>query len=387
MSARRVMVTGIGLVTPLGTGLEATRRMLAAGHSVAAPPTTFDASGFACRDAAEVSGFNPRDHFRVPKALKLTDRITRFAVAAATMALADARWNGDAEDLGVVIGSSSSDLQLPELAHAIGADPDGRAAEDTAFFAERMLAGLHPLWLLVNLPNMASAHVAIQVQARGPNSTVMTDWVAGSQAIGEAFEWIRSGEADGVLAGGADSGLQPFAYAACEQAGLFAEARPPGRRFVPGEGSAVLLLEERAHAIARGAPLRAEMCAYAAAGDNAGMAGAQTLARTMARALDAARWRAQDVGVLGLASICVPRYEQAEHDAVSATFGHPEAVPTAAFTPILGHAFGAAGAIDAALLLDAERGSSRRLLCSALGRSGQAVTLGFESAATVASRP
>ncbi len=95
---------------------------------------------------------------------------------------------------------------------------------------------------------MTSAHVAIQVQARGPNSTIMSDWAAGQQAVGEAAEWIRAGETDAVLAGGADSAIQPFAYAAYEQMGLFAEHDGP--RFVPGEGAAIMLLEEREAALA-----------------------------------------------------------------------------------------------------------------------------------------
>src|SRR5688572_28298482 len=130
-SVRRVVVSGIGLVTSLGTGLERTRRGLAEGRSAFGPPTSFDASAFTCHDAAEVRDFAPRDFFRVTKAVKLTDRTTRFAVAAATMALADADWpdesDGSAEDLGVVIGSSGSDLQLHEIAKAIGSDDKSRA--------------------------------------------------------------------------------------------------------------------------------------------------------------------------------------------------------------------------------------------------------------------
>ena len=112
------------------------------------------------------------------------------------MALDHARWPRDEhrlDALGVVIGSSGSDLQVPDIARALAGDEDARSAADIAYFAERMLSGLNPLWLLVSLPNMTSAHVAIQLRARGPNSTIMSDWVAGHQAIGEAAEWIRCG--------------------------------------------------------------------------------------------------------------------------------------------------------------------------------------------------
>jgi 3-oxoacyl-[acyl-carrier-protein] synthase II len=179
---------------------------LAADRSAIAPASIFDAGGFACTDSAEIRDWDPRPSFRVPKALKLTDRPARFAVAAARMALVDARWDVDddmrQESLAVVIGSSGSDLQARDLAHALGDDPSGETANDVPVFADRILNRLNPLWLLVSLPNMTSAHVAIQVQARGPNSTIMSDWTAGLQAIGEAVEWISAGEADAVLAGG-----------------------------------------------------------------------------------------------------------------------------------------------------------------------------------------
>ena len=261
MSDRRVVITGIGAVTPLGPSLGATLDALAAGKSAVREATLFDATGFACANAAEVRNWDPRPSFRVPKALKLTDRPARFAVAAAEMALDHARWPRDEhrlDALGVVIGSSGSDLQVPDIGRALAGDEDARSATDIAYFAERMLSGLNPLWLLVSLPNMTSAHVAIQLQARGPNSTIMSDWVAGHQAIGEAAEWIRSGEADAVLAGGADSAIQPLAYAACQQAGFF-EADQDGDGLVPAEGAALFLLEERDAACARGATILGEL--------------------------------------------------------------------------------------------------------------------------------
>ena len=136
MSDRRVVVTGIGAITPLGPTLAATLAALAADRSAIAPASIFDASGFACTDSAEIRDWDPRPSFRVPKALKLTDRPARFAVAAARMALVDARWDVDddmrQESLAVVIGSSGSDLQARDLAHAMGDDPSGETANDVA---------------------------------------------------------------------------------------------------------------------------------------------------------------------------------------------------------------------------------------------------------------
>jgi acyl transferase domain-containing protein len=160
----------------------------------------------------------------------------------------------------VAIGTSGSDLGAEELSAALARAPvPGLAAEDSAAFGEAAFSGLNPLWLLLHLPNMASAHVAIQVEARGPNTTVMTGRAAGLQAVVEGAEWIREGRADAVLAGGADAAVHAFSFAALEQAGLLRGPSP----FVPAEGAAVLLLEERDAALARGAPLLAELEGHA----------------------------------------------------------------------------------------------------------------------------
>src|SRR5262245_36276080 len=303
MSDRRVVVTGIGAITPLGPTLAATLDALSADRSAIAPAAIFDARGFACAESAEIRDWDPRPSFRVPKALKLTDRPARFAVAAARMALSDARWNADdevaQESLGVVIGSSGSDLQARDLAHALAGDPSGEQANDVPAFADRMLSRLNPLWLLVSLPNMTSAHVAIQVQARGPNSTVMSDWTAGLQAIGEAAEWILAGEADAVLAGGADCGVHPFAYAVYQRAGYFSgESKAT---FVPGEGAAMILLESRDAAVARGATSYAELRGYATRANADGQT-TDTLARVLCDVVSAAHWARDSIDYCAVAA-------------------------------------------------------------------------------------
>lgn len=251
MKSRRAVVTGLGLVTPLGAGLAANRAALAEGRVATAPATRFDASPFASSLAGEVNGLDARPWFRVPKALKLCDARTRLAVCAAAMALADSGLPaGPNEALGVAIGTSGSDLGAAELSAALARAPDpSLAARDASAFGEAALEGLNPLWLLVHLPNMASAHVAIQLEARGPNTTVMTGRAAGLSAVAAGAAWIEDGDAAAVLAGGADSPVHPFSFAGLEQAGLLS-ASPP---LVPSEGAAVVLLEEREAALARGA--------------------------------------------------------------------------------------------------------------------------------------
>lgn len=385
---RQVAVTGIGMVTALGHSLRDTLTALAGNGRAGGPTARFDASGFPQSCSAEVAGLDPRPYFTTPKAIKLTDQAARLGVVAARQAIDDSRFPRSLESLerlGVLIGSSGADLQPMDLARALAPDPDVRSADDIPFFTGKILAGLNPLWLLVNLPNMISSHVAIQLGARGPNSTVMSDSVSGLQAIGEAWAWIREGEADAVLAGGADTAILPFAFGAYEQAGAFdhpAQAESAAV-FIPGEGAAVLMLEEREHALHRGAVLLGEIAAYASAAaqveDDAGPAGG-ALTRTMTVALEAAGWTPADVRRLGVVSLDLPKHNALAHAAVGAVFGPAGTdVFTSGHTSRLGHALGASGAIEAGLMLATEA-EGAEILCSALGYSGQAVTLALRAA-------
>jgi 3-oxoacyl-[acyl-carrier-protein] synthase II len=251
---RRVVVTGIGSVTPFGD-LAHTIEAIDAGRSAIGPVRAFDAASFVGSRGAECRTFDPLPWFRQSKTLKLADRRTRLAVAAAGMAVAMSAL-ASTEQAGVVIGTSGSDLQTEDCGRAVGSPSDGDVC-DIDYFGGRILRKLNPLWLLVNLANMASAHVAIQLDAHGPNSTITTDWIAGLQAIGEASRWIAHGEADVVIAGGADCGVLPFVYASLEASGIL------GNGFVPGEGAAMFVLEPLERARARGARVLAEVTGYA----------------------------------------------------------------------------------------------------------------------------
>ncbi len=371
------------MVSARGNSFQDTLSAVTRGERATGRITSFDATGFPSSMGAEVTGFDPRPHFRIPKALKLTDRTTQFAVAAASMALRQASWPTDdefAERLGVLIGVSSSDLQVQDLAGALRSDGAPASVAHIPEFAERILSRLHPLWLLVNLPNMASAHVAIQLNARGPNSTVMTDWVAGSQAIGEAADWIRCGDADAVLAGGADTLIQPIALAGYDQAGLLTNAPDGPPWFVPGEGAAVLLLEERSHALSRGATVLAEISGYASG--SAPVAGSRhALADTMDRARREAGWTAADISSIVMASHARSPLRAEEAAAIREVLGGDGAgVARADFQLALGNAGAALGPLSLCLMLGTApdspaRNDERGLLCNAAGFSGQAVTL------------
>lgn len=259
---RRVVVTGIGLVTTLGSSGAEIRCRLAAGEVAASRPV----SGAPGLRLATVAGFEARPHFRQPKALKLTDRKTQLAVAAAALAVADAGLADESarDDWAIVLGCSASDLQSAELARALGPlDPavPERAVGDLPFFAERVLGGLNPLWLLINLPNMVGAHVGIQLASHGPNHTLTGDSIAGMQALGEAWLAIAGGEREVALAGGADAPLDPF------DLGVLAtdHPTPEAPAFLLSEGAAVWVLEEREHALLRGARVLGEVRGYGSA--------------------------------------------------------------------------------------------------------------------------
>lgn len=369
MMKRRVVITGVGAITPLGVSLHATAAALARGDTGIRRATVFDASGFSCTVAAEVSDWDPRPHFRTPKALKIADRPARFAVAAARMALAAAEWPDDSarlDALGVAIGSSGSDLQSRDVGRALAGETDPSAVDRIDVFADRILRGLNPLWLLVSLPNMTSAQVAIQTQARGPNTTIMSDWVAGHQALGEAAEWIGAGETDAVLAGGADSGVQPFAYAAYEQAGWLAVRE--GEGFVPGEGAAIFLLEEHEAARARGRRPVAEIRGYAAAPASGG------LARALCDALSRSGWQRDDVSACDVAAPPIGRFMDEAREAVDAVVAGRAGRLIA--DPRLGFALSAAAPIEAALRL--HEGRPGRVLSAAVGSGGEAVALALD---------
>lgn len=377
----RVVITGMGAITPLGAELDCAWSAWQGGRSGIGPVTRFDASSWGLRHSAEVKDFDARPHFRTPKALKLADRKTQFAVAAASMAAAAAGLRAESfpmDQVGVCIGAGGSDFALPDVARALAGNDGPGCIEDIRFFGRRILSGLNPLWLLSNLPNMVSALVAIQVGVSGPNNTVMTDWVAGAQAIGEASGWIRSGEAAAVLAGGTDSSLIPQTFIS----GVGREAISAGAesgQFVPGEGAAIFVLEERDSAVSRGALIHGEVLSYATASTplDAGDGGA--LSVTMGRVLREAGWTSRDLHAIGCATPGSGRGREAEVLALREIFGRaPEALPLVDFKSRIGHTLAASGAVELALMLKMmvqSPGRPVRALCNSLGRLGQAASL------------
>ena len=249
---RRVVVTGLGVVAPNGIGKEAFWKACVDGQSGIGPIRCFDASAHPVRIAGEVHDFNAADH--IPhshrKSLKIMGRAARFGAAAAGMAVRDAGLDlarEDPERLGVVMGSGLIPIDLPEVAAVLAkaCDGDGKLHPDR--LGRQGSHALFPLWLLKYLPNMTAAHISLIHNAQGPNNTVVTACAAGTQAVGEGFRLIARDDADMVLAGGADSRLDPLLTAGVFGAGgdqpgapsagrSVAAVRRPARRLRPRRG-------------------------------------------------------------------------------------------------------------------------------------------------------
>jgi 3-oxoacyl-[acyl-carrier-protein] synthase II len=375
---RRVVVTGVGVVAPNGIGKEAFWSACVAGRSGVGVIRSFDASRHPVKIAAEVPDFDvtpflPAEH---RKSVKIMGRAGRFGVAAAVMAVRDSglEWQReDPERVGVVMGTGLVPVDLGELAPLLtqSCDADGRLQVQR--LGEQGLPALFPLWLLKHLPNMVAAHISMAVNAQGPNNTITTACAAGTQAVGEAFRLIARGDADVVLAGGADSRLDPLLLLAYTALGAISRAtRPPeevsrpfdGKRdgFVLGEGAGVLVLEELERARQRGAVIYAEVLGLGSSFDAYAVTKPDPQARGAARAirwaLQEARIDPQDVDYINAHGTSTRLNDLMETLAVKQVFGEEaRALPLSSIKSMVGHLIGAAGAVEAvALALTLQQG-------------------------------
>ncbi len=275
-SPRDIVITGIGVVSPIGIGRDVFWQSLAQGVSGIRPIDLFDASGLRTPYGGQIADFDPKRYVRPRKSLKVMSRDIQIGFTAADLALTDAALAGGGvapERFGVVVGGDMiyADIEDLELIYR-RAVRDGQF--DFGLWSEAILEELHPLWLLKHLPNMTASHIAIAHDARGPNNTIVLGDVSSLLAIGEAASIIRRGWADVMLTGGASSRLHPTALVA---RGETMQSRPAGdcRRacrpfdrdrtgMLDGEGAAIFVLESREHAERRGARIRGRILAAAA---------------------------------------------------------------------------------------------------------------------------
>lgn len=357
---RRVVVTGLGLITPLGNDVTSNWEALVAGRSGIGTITLFDASAYEFPIAGEVRDFDPGEHVDA-KILRRLDRSTVFAIAAAQRALADAGIDmakEDARRVGVVIGTGIGSAQL--------------IVEQAAVLAEKGPRRVSPFLISHMLPDTATGLIAIQTGARGPNFAVTAACATGGATTGEAAEIIARGDCEVIIAGGYEAPLTPVYYAGFNAMKALATADDPTKAvrpfdatrngFILGEGAGVLILEELEHAQARGAHIYAEFVAAGTSNDAYDMVAAAEDGHGIAQAMQDALARA-GVGVEAIDYINAhgtgtPLNDRVETKAIRDVFGeHADSLMVSSTKSMHGHMMGAAGAVEAAIAaLVCERG-------------------------------
>jgi beta-ketoacyl-acyl-carrier-protein synthase II len=348
----RVVVTGMGAITPLGHTPDEFWQNLLAGKSGVGPVTLFDASRYKTRIAAEVKGFDAARYGVDPKDARRMGRATLFAIAASKDALRDAGFPEglqENERAGVLLGTALGGFVEAIEAHNL--------------FLQKGPDRLSPFLAAVILPNMPSFYVAYYFRARGYNSTVVTACAAGTHAIGAAAEIIRRGDADIMLAGGTDAVISEIVFAAFGVMRAMSTRNDEPTRasrpfdkdrdgFVIGEGAAVVVLEKLEHALARGAKIYAEVLGYATNSDAYHFAAPDPQAigatNVMRDALHNANIAPEQVDYINTHGTSTPLNDAGETLAIKNVFGkHAYTIPVNSTKSMIGHAMGAAGAFEA----------------------------------------
>jgi beta-ketoacyl-acyl-carrier-protein synthase II len=345
---KRVVVTGVGAVTPVGLDAPSTWAAMLEGQSGVGKLTLFDASEYPVQIAGEVKGFDPTGRIE-PKELRRMDRYAQLGLVAAQEAFADAGLakNGLLDDIGVIFGSAAGGL--------------GVFLEQQRILQERGLRRVSPTFIQNMLVDTASGHIAIALGLRGPNMAVVSACATGSGAVGEAFETIRRGDAAAIVTGGSEAVLIPVVYAGfCAMRALAQHADPaqasrPFDRdrngFVISEGAGALLLEELGHAQQRGARIYAEVIGYGSSNDAFDMAApaeGEGAVLTMQRALRKAEIEPERVDYINAHGTGTPMNDKFETDAIHRVFGeHAKRLAVSSTKSMTGHMMGAAGAFEA----------------------------------------
>ncbi|MFP4352819.1 MAG: beta-ketoacyl-ACP synthase II [Puniceicoccaceae bacterium] len=353
MEQRKVVVTGLGIVSSLGNSIEDYWRSLLAGRSGIGRVTRFDASAYPTQVGAEVPDFNPSD-FMDPKEARRNDRYTQFAVAATRLALGDALLDpGSLEPsrIGVLIGSGIGGMETIE--------------EQSFKLFERGPRKVSPFMIPALIANMASGVVAIEINARGPNFGVVSACATGAHSIGESMHMIRSGRADVMIAGGSEAAITRLGYAGfCSMKAMSTHFNDTPERssrpfdlnrdgFVMGEGAGVLVLESEESARARGARIYCEVAGYAASCDAHHITmpdpEGKGLAEALCGALDDGGVAMEEVDYINAHGTSTKYNDKFETMAVKRVFGdQARKLVMTSTKSMTGHLLGAAGGIEAA---------------------------------------
>jgi 3-oxoacyl-[acyl-carrier-protein] synthase II len=358
MSRRRVVVTGMGLVCPVGIGVEESWKALVEGRSGVAPVTHFDASTFPTRIAGEVKGFEP-ERFMDRKDARRNDRFIQFALAAADMAVKDSGLDFDREDptrIGAIVGSGMGGLAEIEDTHKT--------------LLERGVRKVSPFFIPAIIINLAPGQIALRWGLKGPNFSPVSACATGNHSIGDAMMYIERGMADVMFAGGTEATITPLGLAGFCAARAMSErndapekaSRPfdKGRDgFVAAEGSGILVLEEFEHARRRGARIYAELCGYGASCDanhiTAPAPEGEGGQRAMRMALADAGLSPDRVGYVNTHGTSTPQGDIAECQAIRKVFGDwaDRGLVVSSTKSMTGHMLGAAGGAEAVFALKA----------------------------------
>jgi 3-oxoacyl-[acyl-carrier-protein] synthase II len=349
---RRIVITGMGVISPVGGDLPTFWDNLVSGVSGVDRITLFDASKFACKIAAEVKNFEPTKWFRAQKEARRADRFTQLAMAAAKMAMGDSGLTepiGDPERFGVMLGSGIGGLKTIEDQHTI--------------LMNRGPDRLSPFMIPMLISNIASGLVSMEFGMQGPNFATVSACATSAHAIGEAWRMIREGDADAFLAGGSEAAIVPLGI------GGFAAMRALSTRnddpqhasrpwdrdrdgFIMGEGAGVVVLEELEHAMRRGATIHAELVGYAATADahhmSAPLPNHEQAQRSMRTALARAGLNITDVEYVNAHGTSTPIGDVAEVRAVKSVFGDyaKNGLVVSSTKSMTGHLLGAAGVVE-----------------------------------------
>ena len=357
--SRRVVVTGVGLLTPLGIGTEASWEGLRTGRSGIGPITQFDAAAFACRIAGEVKGFDPAQYIE-KKEIKKMARFIQFAIAAADCALSSSGLKitpENAEQVGVFIGSGIGGFEVIEREH-----------QTLLTYGPRRIS---PFFITATIINLASGFVSIRTGAKGPNSATATACTTSAHSLGDSFRIIQRGEADAMICGGAEACITPMGI------GGFAAMRALSTRndeperasrpwdrdrdgFVVGEGAGILILEELASARARNARILAEVVGYGMSGDafhvTAPSSDGDGAYRVMRNALRDASLEPSQVQYVNAHGTSTDVGDRIETEALKRAFGaQASKLAVSSTKSMTGHLLGGAGGLEAGITVLAIR--------------------------------
>lgn len=359
MNRRRVVITGVGAVTPLGIGAEESWQALCQGKSGVSRITRFDASAFETQIAAQVQDFHAED-FLDTKRIKRTDLFTQYALAATQMAIGDSR---------IVIGENNAHRIGAILGSCVGGI--GTLCHNIATLAEGKLEDISPFLASMFIPSAAANEVTLALGIKGPSRGISTACATGSHAIGDAFRFIQHGEADMMIAGGAEAGIVPIFI--CSLSKLKASStrnnepekasRPFDKNrdgFVTGEGAGIVILEELGMATERGAKIYAELVGFGSTVDayHATRPDYKTEARCIELALDDAEISPSQVAYINANGTSTRLSDSAETKAIKLALGeHSKKVLISSNKSMTGHLWSAAGAVEAIFTVLAIRDS------------------------------